>query len=68
LTISPAAILQRPTFLGDCARFAKAKANADTILDINSGNPHWCAYCPNAQTLTALREEERAQPRKREKS
>ncbi len=62
---------RHPAVANDLKRLCslcQSKGECEHDLDSNPGDPHWRAYCPNAPTLTALREEERAQPRKREKA
>ncbi len=60
----------QPAVANDLKRLCslcQSKGECEHDLDSNPGDPRWREYCPNASTLTALREEERAPARKRKK-
>jgi hypothetical protein len=61
---------RHPAVANDLRRLCslcQSKGECEHDLDSKPGDPHWREYCPNASTLIALREEEHAQSRKREK-
>ncbi|HWP27059.1 MAG TPA: hypothetical protein VNL39_12005 [Xanthobacteraceae bacterium] len=71
LNINLDAIARRhPAVANDLKRLCslcQSKTECEHDLDGNPDDPRWREYCPNASTLAALRTEQQAQPRKRER-